>query len=210
MRWEHEGRHVIQRKVDAGRVRESVDAIRRRRDPDDEHAEEEEKGDARVEPGPGIGRFSKRFFTRQGAHAEEFWPGWRDRRWAGDGDSVGRGSGGGILVGAGVEAGVAVEFLVEVICVGGASFGGRGGVVRVRGRGGDVFDCDVDGGGDGTREGVFVEGVEEAFELVTATVDDEPSFDVDCEGEDDGSPESLLSCIVLRGSLKGMAYHTIP
>lgn len=52
-----------------------------------------------------------------------------------------------------------------------------------------MLDCDVDGGCDCAGvEGVFVEGVEEAAEGVTALVDDAAGFDVNCEGEDDGEP----------------------
>lgn len=80
--------------------------------------------------------------------------------------------------------GVAVEFLVE-----------EAGVVVLVGRGlggaSDLFDCDVDGCGD-VHPWVFVEGVEETFELVAAAVDDEAGADVDCEGEDDGDPDDAV------------------
>lgn len=101
-----------------------------------------------------------------------------------------------------VAARVAIKFLVEVV---GEGAGMRGGTGR-----GDVFDCDVDGGGDDAGEGVVVEGVEEAFELVPAMVDDEPGFDVDCEGEEDGNPNLAVSRLVFGSRSRNMAYHTIP
>lgn len=52
-----------------------------------------------------------------------------------------------------------------------------------------MFDCDVDGGGDYAGvERVFVEGIEEAAEGVTAFVDYMAGFDVDCECKDDADP----------------------
>lgn len=52
-------------------------------------------------------------------------------------------------------------------------------------------DGDVDFGGDDAGcEGVLVEWIEEAFELVAAFVNDAASADVDGECEDDGNPYS--------------------
>lgn len=60
---EHQSRDVVEREIDAGRVREGVDAVDRRRDPDDEHRQKEQERDARVEPGARVGGFLHRFLA---------------------------------------------------------------------------------------------------------------------------------------------------
>lgn len=177
---------------------EGVDAVHGAGDPDDDHGDEEEEGDARVQPRARVGRLLDGFLARDVADVEDL---------GGAGGTFGGrrafdvhdvwvvlvelgGGGVGVVVGW-AGAGVAVEFLVEVICV----------AVLLGGGGGDVFDCDVDGGGNGAGEGVFVEGVEEAFELVTAAVDDEAGAYVDYEGEDDGGPGWGSGVLTARGGL---------
>lgn len=48
--------------------------------------------------------------------------------------------------------------------------------------------CDVDDGGDGAFEGVFVERVEEALEFMAVGPDFAESHHVDDQGEEEGDP----------------------
>lgn len=158
-------------------MRERVQPVDARRHPGDEQREEEEKGDARVEPGFGV-RLVEGGGAGEGADAEEV--------------GARGGLGGGALGGADLDVdGVGVEI---------ARFGGRGCDAGDRGGGGggggfgggggvgSGVGCDVDFGGDGAFEGVFVEGVEEALELVPVLPHLAEGHCVDYQGEDEGDP----------------------
>lgn len=141
---------------------EGVEAVDGAGDPGDEEGAKEEEGDAGVEPGFRV-RLAEGGVTGQGAHAED------------DGGGGGRGVVG-LRVGADLDVdGVRVEA--------GAGAGSRGrfagegveefvlGVGGVEGGGGEGVGGDVDFGGDDALEGVFVEGVKEALELVSVLPD---------------------------------------
>ncbi len=153
LRRQHERGDVVEWEIDAGRVDEGVHPVGGRGDPDNEHGEEEEEGDAGVQPGARVGVLLQGFLPRDGAHLEDF----RFRGFAvvgvwADADLDG------VRVGPAVaffHAGDALEGLVEgissTVCIGGwGNLVGRA-------------DGDVDFGGDDAGKGVLVEGVEETF-----------------------------------------------
>lgn len=138
---------------------EGVEPVDAGGDPGDEEGAEEEEGDARVEPGFRVG-FAEGGCAGQTAHAEEV-----------------RGGGFSMLL-------VLTDFDVDAVGVEAARFGGFGagdcgfdvvfGVVvggGVEGGFAAGIGGDVDFGGDGAFEGVFVERVEEALELVSVLPD---------------------------------------
>ena len=164
---------------------EGVEPVRARGHPGEEERAEEEEGDAGVEPGFGV-RLAEGGGAGQGAHAEEV------RGGGGGGVApvvpVRRGGGGGFDVDAvGVEAG-----RWGGLGAGDGEFGvgGGGGVVTGGFEGGVAagVGCDVDFGGDGAFEGVFVEGVEEALELVAVVPHFAESHQVDDPGEEECDP----------------------
>ena len=163
---------------------EGVEPVRARGHPGEEQRAEEEEGDAGVEPGFGV-RLAEGGGAGQGAHAEEV-------RGGGGGGGVApvvpvrRGGGAGFDVDAvGVEAGRWGGFGAGDggVGVGGVTGGFEGGVAAGVG-------CDVDFGGDGAFEGVFVEGVEEALELVAVVPHFAESHQVDDPGEEECDPGS--------------------
>lgn len=171
-----EGFGVVEAEVVAVRVGEGVEPVDARGDPGDEQGAEEEEGDARVEPGFGV-RFGEGGVAGEGAHAED----------------VGRGEFALLLV-----CGLADLYIdaVGVEAVGFAGFGAGdcyfgAGVAVLFGLEGGVaagVGCDVDFGRDGAFEGVFVEGVEEALELMAVVPDFAESHQVDDPGEEECDP----------------------
>ena len=75
----------------------------------------------------------------------------------------------------------------EGLGAGDCYFGGIFGVGVVGGFGAGV-GCDVDFGSDDALEGIFVEGVEEALELVPVFPDFAEGHHVDYQCEDEGDP----------------------
>ncbi|KAL8951168.1 MAG: hypothetical protein Q9222_002828, partial [Ikaeria aurantiellina] len=181
LRRQHKRRNIIESEIDARRVRERVDAVDGRGDPDDEHRQKKEEGDAGVEPGARVRGFVHRGGAGEFANAENVGFGWAAVV-CGLADLDVDGVGVGFQVGGlfRLVAMDAVEVFVEdVVRIVGGGLGGR-----LRG----WFNDDVDVGCHKAGEGVFVEGVEEAFELGAALIDDAAGFNVDAECEGDSNP----------------------
>ena len=173
MQGQDERFRVVEAEVVAVRVREGVEPVHARGQPGEEQGAEEEEGDARVEPGFRV-RFAQGRVAGQGAHAEEV----RRRGFP--------------LLAKGVWA----HFYVDAVGVEAAGFSGAHAGVVADGVGGveggfDGVGCDVDFGRDGALEGVFVEGVEEAVELVPVVPDFAEGHDVNDQGEDEGDPGAM-------------------
>lgn len=153
LRRQHERGDIVEREVDAVRVDEGIHAVGGRGDPDDEHGEEEEEGDAGVQPGARVGVLLQGFLPRDGAHLEYFW--FRGFAVAGVWADANLD---GVRVWPAVaffHARDALEGLVKgissTICIGGwGDLVGRA-------------DGDIDFSGDDAGKGVFVEGIEETF-----------------------------------------------
>ena len=167
-------------------MHERVEAVHGAGHPGDEEGAEEEEGDAGVEPGCGVRFAEQGRVAGEGADVEEL------------------GGGGGVAgVGGGGRRGFHVDGVwVEGGCCGGGVEGGGcgggdcgGGGFCGGGGGGGVqgwfaagVGRDVYFGGDGAFEGVLVEGVEEAAELVSVVPDFAEGEQVDCQGEDECEP----------------------
>ena len=154
---------------------EGVEPVDARGQPGDEEGAEEEEGDARVEPGFGVG-FAQGDVAGEGAHAEEV------------------GAGGFaelLLLFVLLEVEVLADFDVDGVRVEVARFDGfrtrdcycgatvvgieRGFVAGV--------GCDVDYGGHGAFEGIFIERIEEALELMAVVPDFAKRHGVNDQGE---------------------------
>ncbi len=162
---------------------EGVEPIHARGHPGDEQRAEEEERHPRVQPGFRV-PFAERGVAGQAAHVEDI------RR---------RGLAVVLVVGL-------ADFDVDAIGVEAARFGGfrardcyfgvaivvvAAAVVFVVGLKGGVaagVGCDVDLGGDGAFEGVFVEGVEETLELMAVLPNFAKSHQVNDPGEDECDP----------------------
>lgn len=156
---QHERLCVVEAEVVFVRVGEGVEPVDARGHPGDEQGAEEEERHARVEPCFGV-RLAERGVAGQSAHSEEV-----------------RRRGFPLLL----EM-VLADFHVYAVRVEAARFGGfhagdrHSGVVvvvvvGVEGGVAAGVGCDVDDGGDGAFEWVFVEGVEEALKLMAVDPD---------------------------------------
>lgn len=154
------------------RVHKAVKTIDAAGEPGEKEGNEEEEGDAGVEPGFRVRRVGEGGVAGERAEVEGGRVAVVLERGRADGD----------VDGVGGEVGEG--------CFGEGWEGGWGSVVGVRGEGGFATGVggDVDFGGDGALEGVLVERVEEALQLVLVGPDFAEGHDVDYQGEDKGDP----------------------
>ena len=170
---------VVEAEVVLVRVGEGVEPVDARGHPGDEQRAEEEERHPRVQPGFRVG-FAERGVAGEAAHAEEV----RRREFA-------------------LVLLILADFHVDAVRVEATRFGGFGAgdchfgvvvvfvVVAVLWVVGGVaagVGCDVDFGGDGAFERIFVEGVEEASELMAIVPDFAKSHQIDDPGEEECDP----------------------
>ena len=138
--------------------------------PDDEHGEEEQEGDAGVEPCSEIGGFLHCGLAGEFPHTQ-------DLRF---GSST---FGTSCFDSHGVVLVVCLTWTTFKVVVEEVDLGARTSPWRF-----SLLKSDLNIGGDNAGEGMFVERVEIALKMFSTIVEDYPGFDVDTEGEYDSNP----------------------